>query len=83
MIKRIDDTEKPKREGFFALTSRLNKLGKEQKTNPRLDDETKEKVEKKDVFAMIISAFLTLFIPAVLVLGFISVVIMAIFGVFS
>lgn len=77
------ESNKPKREGFFALTNRLNRIKKDQDEDPRLSDEDKKSLEGKDYVAMILSSFLTLFLPAILVLGIISVGAMALFGVFS
>lgn len=73
--------EKPKREGFFALTSRLNRLSKEQKNADSSDNAPAP--EAKDYAAMLLSAFLTIFLPTALILGAISVIVMAIFGVFG
>lgn len=81
-MKRLlkDKTEKPHREGFFELMSRLNRQSKEEET-PK--DEDKIKLEKKDMVALFLSAFFTLFLPAVLVLVAIACIVMAIFGVFG
>ncbi len=73
--------ETPKRESFFSLTSRLNDLSKKQKNaSPSADDAAPE---AKDYIAMIISAFLTIFLPTVLVLGVLVVIVMGIFGIFG
>lgn len=77
------NSNKPKREGFFALTNRLNRLKKEQDEKPRLSENDRNSLDGKDYVAMIFSSFLTLFLPAVLVLGIISISALAIFGVFS
>ncbi len=81
-LKPINKQDKPKREGFFALTTRLNKVAKEQKNTP-VGEEDKVKVEGKDYVAMLLSAFFTLFLPAVLIIGGITVAVMALFGVFN
>lgn len=81
MSLKLPDEERPKREGFFALTSRLNRLSKEQKKRESSDNDLAP--DAKDYVAMIISAFFTIFLPTVLILVGLAVGVMAIFGVFG
>lgn len=75
-----DNGDKPHREGFFELMSRLNHQSKNEK-NPENGD--KIKLDKKDMTALFLSALFTLFLPAVIILCAIVCVVMAIFGVFG
>lgn len=70
----------PRRESFFSLTQRLNKQSREGNDKTELDGSS---LDKKDYIAMILSAFLTVFLPAILVLGIMVIATMGIFGVFS
>lgn len=72
--------EIPRRESFFSLTQRLNKQNREGNDETELDGSS---LDKKDYLAMILSVFLTVFLPAILVLGIMVIAVMGIFGVFS
>ena len=69
-----DKKEIKHREGFFELMSRLN----DQKES--LPPGEKFKLDKKDWFALLFSAFYSLFLPAVIVLAILAISVLLIFG---
>ena len=77
-----DKNDKPHREGFFELMSRLNTQSKS-KDDERPENPDKINLDKKDMLALVLSAFFTLFLPAILILVLIVCIVLAIFGVFS
>ncbi|MBR4801126.1 MAG: hypothetical protein IK048_05630 [Clostridia bacterium] len=70
-------TEIKRREGFFELMTRLNQQ------KDMLPPGEKLKLEKKDWFALLFSAFYTLFLPAAVVLAILAISVLLIFGYFS
>ena len=66
-----------RREGFFELMARLN-----QQKEGLLPGE-KIKLDKKDWFALLFSAFYTLFLPAVAVLVVLGLLVLLLFGYFN
>lgn len=66
---------------FFR--KRLKKKTEEEEAQFRKELEENGGVEKKDVFAMLISAFLVILPVCILALVVPSVIVMAIFGVFG
>lgn len=77
MKDKKDKKEIPPRESFFSLMRRLG--------SRKNDDVEREDVnlEKNDMKAMMLSSFLTLFLPAIAILLVLAVGVLAIFGVFS
>lgn len=77
-----DKNDKPHREGFFELMSRLNTQSKS-KDDEQPENSDKISLDKKDILALVLSAFFTLFLPAIVILGAIVCIVMALFGVFG
>ncbi len=81
-MRKIKDPEKANkekneikhREGFFELMTRLNQQ------RDALPPGEKLKLDKKDWFALLFSAFYSLFLPAVVVLAILAISILLIFG---
>lgn len=71
-----EDGNIPRREGFFELMSRLNSRPVDEDTGERI------KLEKKDWIALLLSAFYTLFLPSVLVLGIMVALVVLIFQLY-
>lgn len=76
-MKRLPKDERPHREGFFELMTRLKNQSDDDK---QLKDEEKIKLDKKDIVALFLSAFFTLFLPVVIFLVGIVCLVMALFG---
>ena len=64
-MNRLPKDERPHREGFFELMTRLKNQSDDDK---QLKDEEKIKLDKKDIVALFLSAFFTLFLPVVIFL---------------
>ncbi len=62
------------REGFFELMTRLNQQ------KEALPPGEKLKLDKRDWFALLFSAFYSLFLPAVVVLAILAISVLLIFG---
>ena len=77
-----DKNDKPHREGFFELMSRLKTQSKS-KDDEQPENSDKISLDKKDILALVFSAFFTLFLPAIVILGAIVCIVMALFGVFG
>lgn len=76
-MNRLPKDERPHREGFFELMTRLKNQPDDDK---QLKDEEKIKLDKKDIVALFLSAFFTLFLPVVIFLVGIVCLVMALFG---
>ena len=79
-MKRLPKDERPHREGFFELMTRLKNQVDDDK---QLKDEEKIKLDKKDIVALFLSAFFSLFLPVVIFLVGIVCLVMALFGFFG
>lgn len=77
MKDKKDKREIPPREGFVSLMRRLG--------SKKDDDFEREEInlDKNDMKAMMLSSFLTLFLPAIAILVVLAVGVLALFGVFS
>lgn len=77
MKDKKDKREISPREGFVSLMRRLG--------SKKDDDVEREEtnLDKNDMKAMMLSSFLTLFLPAIAILVVLAVGVLAIFGVFS
>jgi len=60
-----------KREGLFKTIKRYKNEGAYEKRQKELDDNPDIKLEKNDVWALLISSFLTIVLPCLLILCFI------------
>lgn len=71
-----------RREGFFKLFHRYSNDDSYKKRKEELDKEQIQ-LEKNDGKALLLSAFLTLFLPSLLILGLTILIALLIFGFFK
>ena len=64
---------------FFKIIKKPDK----EKEKKKIEDLQNEPLEKNDKFAMLLASFLTLFLPAVLILAALCLLAMWLFGAFG